>query len=290
MADDFRDFVKFDGFAGQVWYHQMIRDKRILRRARESTPEREFTPELLFKSGEQGVWYDPSDLSTLFQDSAGTTPVTASEQPVGRMLDKSGRGNHASWPTASKRPLLQESGGLYSLKFDGVDDSLSTAAIDFRGTDKLSIWTGVTKLTDHMRLVAESSAGNSGSFYLASGNDAGYPRAYTSLSRGTASYNAGQIAGYAGVPAPDTAVLTITHDISGDLSTIKRNGVAGVNGTFNKGDGNFGNYPLYIASRAGTSLFFNGNIYSLVIAGALYDADTVAKINAWTAKKTGVTL
>ena len=43
----------------------------------------------LFSSGEQGVWYDPSDFSTLFQDSAGNTPVTAIEQPVGLMLDKS---------------------------------------------------------------------------------------------------------------------------------------------------------------------------------------------------------
>ena len=42
-----------------------------------------------FAAGEQGAWYDPSDLTTLFQDSAGTTPVTAVEQPVGLMLDKS---------------------------------------------------------------------------------------------------------------------------------------------------------------------------------------------------------
>ena len=43
----------------------------------------------LFANGEQGVWYDPSDLSTMFQDSAGATPVTAVEQPVGLILDKS---------------------------------------------------------------------------------------------------------------------------------------------------------------------------------------------------------
>jgi hypothetical protein len=43
----------------------------------------------LFANDEIGVWFDPSDMSTLFQDSAGTTPVTAVEQPVGRMLDKS---------------------------------------------------------------------------------------------------------------------------------------------------------------------------------------------------------
>lgn len=43
----------------------------------------------LFANGEQGVWYDPSDFSTMFQDSAGATPVTAVKQPVGLILDKS---------------------------------------------------------------------------------------------------------------------------------------------------------------------------------------------------------
>ena len=48
-----------------------------------------FSPKSLFSAGEKGVWYDPNDMSTLFQDSAGTTPVTDVEQPVGLMLDKS---------------------------------------------------------------------------------------------------------------------------------------------------------------------------------------------------------
>jgi len=48
-----------------------------------------FTPADLFAGGTEGAWYDPSDISTLFQDSARTTPVTASGQPVGLMLDKS---------------------------------------------------------------------------------------------------------------------------------------------------------------------------------------------------------
>lgn len=47
-----------------------------------------WSPRSLFAAGEQGAWYDPSDLSTLYQDSAGTTPVTATGQPVGLMLDK----------------------------------------------------------------------------------------------------------------------------------------------------------------------------------------------------------
>ena len=65
-----------------------------------------FTPAELFYANEQGFWYDPSDFSAMFQDSAGTTPVTAVEQPVGLMLDKSGNNNHASQATPAYRPVL----------------------------------------------------------------------------------------------------------------------------------------------------------------------------------------
>jgi len=48
-----------------------------------------FTPADLFFLGEKGAYYSPSDISTLFQDEAGTVPVTADGEPVGLMLDKS---------------------------------------------------------------------------------------------------------------------------------------------------------------------------------------------------------
>ena len=44
----------------------------------------------MFASGEQGFAYDIDDLTTMFQDAAGTVPVTAVGQPVGLILDKSG--------------------------------------------------------------------------------------------------------------------------------------------------------------------------------------------------------
>jgi hypothetical protein len=47
-----------------------------------------FNVRSLFAAGEQGGWWDPSDTSTLFQDSAGTTPVTTLGQPVGLVIDK----------------------------------------------------------------------------------------------------------------------------------------------------------------------------------------------------------
>lgn len=63
-----------------------------------------FSPAALFASGEQGAWYDPSDLTTLFQDTAGTTPITTPGQVVARINDKSGQGNHATQATTASRP------------------------------------------------------------------------------------------------------------------------------------------------------------------------------------------
>ena len=52
-------------------------------------PPRGFNPARLFGPTDTGWFYDPSDMSTLFQDAAGTTPVTGVNQPVGLVLDKS---------------------------------------------------------------------------------------------------------------------------------------------------------------------------------------------------------
>lgn len=59
----------------------------------------------LFANGEPGVALDPNDPATLFQDTAGTTPVTTPGQSVARVSDKSGRGNHATQATAGSRPV-----------------------------------------------------------------------------------------------------------------------------------------------------------------------------------------
>ena len=48
-----------------------------------------FSPLSLFAASEPGVWYDPSDLTTMFTDTAGTTPVTTPGQIVALLLDKS---------------------------------------------------------------------------------------------------------------------------------------------------------------------------------------------------------
>lgn len=72
---------------------------------------------VLFGAGEQGGWYDSSDLTTMFQDTAGTVPVTATGQTVARINDKSGRGNHLTQATAASRPIygIEPFGGRRNL-------------------------------------------------------------------------------------------------------------------------------------------------------------------------------
>ena len=82
-----------------------------------------FDPMTLFAGGKQGVWYDPSDKSTLFQDVAGTVPVTKDGDPVALMRDKSGNNNHATQSVSTARPIYKTDGILHWLKFDGVDDA-----------------------------------------------------------------------------------------------------------------------------------------------------------------------
>ena len=381
-----------------------------------------FSVRQLFSAGEVGVWYDPSDLTTMFQDSAGTTPVTAVEQPVGLILDKSkglglgaelvtngsefstttgwtqadansvftavsGRlrltspnaavalgyqvlttvigktynvsvtayagtgtcrvlvgitggngslfsetassvasrqvnifftattatsylqftqstataglytefdnisvrelpGNHATQATSTKRPVLKIDGnGKYYLKFGGVDDALATASIDFTATDKMTVVAGVRKLSDATTgAICELSsawATNAGSFALfASPSSAA---AYGHRSNGTLNSASDSIT----FSAPITNVITQTSAISGDSLVGRVNGTQTTTSASDQGTGNYGNYPLYIGSRGGTSLPFNGHLYSLIVRGAQSTDAQIVSAETYVNSKTG---
>ena len=372
----------------------------------------------LFSNSEQGFAYDINDLSTLFQDAAGTTPVTAAGQPVGLVLDKSkglvvgperltngdfgagstgwavvgtdathivtfsngtmryqgdtstpvlsaqqlntlivGKwyevtmsisnyisgalksdglggivlpssvgtyklramatsttfnilrntpnvditidsisvrelvGNHAYQTTSASRPLLQRNAttGAYYLAFDGTDDFLVTNSIDFTATDKISLFAGVRKLSDAtIGMLCEFSAdlgSNNGVFYLGAPATAGNG-SITFNSKGTSF--AATIA--ASVFAPVSVVVTGYANIAAPSSAIRVNGVFKSSNLASQGSVKYGNYPLYIGRRGGTTLPFSGHIYSLIGIGRLTtDAETLA-LEKSIAKNTGVTL
>lgn len=84
----------------------------------------------LFAAGEKGFAYTVDNLTKLWQDTAGTMPVTTVGQTVKRIDDLSGNGLHITNPTGWV--LGQDSLGYYFLTADGA--SAFTAAISWSGT------------------------------------------------------------------------------------------------------------------------------------------------------------
>jgi hypothetical protein len=74
-------------------------------------------------AGLQG-WWDAADLSSMAQNSDGTTAVTSTSDPVGFWRDKSGNGRHARQTTNNNRPTVQlaDKNGRAGLDFDGSND------------------------------------------------------------------------------------------------------------------------------------------------------------------------
>jgi hypothetical protein len=78
----------------------------------------------LFAGGYRGIYVDFRNPTSLYQDSAGTTPATVNG-PIGRALDLSGNGNHATQTVSSSKPTLRQApNGTYYAEWDGVDDFL----------------------------------------------------------------------------------------------------------------------------------------------------------------------
>lgn len=248
-----------------------------------------FMPGNLFAAGEQGAWYDPSDLSSLFQDNLGTVPVTAADQLVGMIRDKSGNGHHATQATGASKPILRNAGLLWYLEFDGVDDFLVTNTVDFTATSTMSLFTGLRKISDvNTGVAVELSATtvtNDGSFALFTPGSAG-GNTYASRSKGTV------ISDQFVSPfiAPITNVVTLNLGIGTDTNIVRVNSVQAGSGIGDQGAGTFGNYPVYIGRRGGVSTPSQINLYGLIIRGATTDAATTVSTEKYMGMKSGIIL
>lgn len=250
-----------------------------------------WSPELLFASGEIG-WVEPMIPGvTLYQDAAGTIPVTAAGQPVG--LSKFTAGGQLGFvqATALNRPIYQlDAQGRGYLAHNGNNQWMVCAAFAW-GSDKATICAGVRKLSDAaIGVFTEFSAaitGNIGSFGIfapaaTSGADA---QRITFASRGS---TGGIFARPVDpIAAPVTAVVSALGDISGDLATLRVNGTQVAQSTNDQGTGNFGTYPLYAGARAGSSLFFSGGRYPSVGINRLLTEAELVQLEAWVNVRTG---
>jgi hypothetical protein len=246
-----------------------------------------FTPASLFSSGEVGAWYDASDLSTMFQDEAGTIPVTAAGQAVARINDKSGRGINALQATPASRPLYQTSGGKHWLEFDGVDDSINSGTANFSTTAQISAFAGVRRLTGGSpRGIVRADATNG--FYLtfasAPANGSLANELYQS---GASTVVASDTALSVGVDAVVGAQMNRLGAAATNEVVLRQNG-AGIASTVNsagpQADTNF--TSAFSLQMPGP---FSGNyrMYQVVVLGRALTGGELASLESFINTKTG---
>jgi len=236
-----------------------------------------FSPADLFASGEQGAWYDPSDFSTMFQDSAGTTPVTAVGQSVGKINDKSGRNNHAIQATAAARPVLrQDPNSKYYLDFDGVDDCVSSSRIQISSLTGHATVCGVTYVSESNARVIDSD----GTFVRVSQQIRIVPGAsvISFNNAGTPFSNAGPSL----VAGPNVLRQQTTASSVESFANGSGNGSTAVTGTLPTG--------TEVLKVGGFSDMFSGSIGQVVHINRPFTAQEISDVETFVADKTGVTL
>jgi len=177
----------------------------------------------------------------------------------------------------------------------GNDDFLQTASIDFTATDEMTVGVAVNKTGDAVRgCVLELSAlvSNAGTFNVMAPEQAGQAQ-YAFFANGS------QLSGYycTTYAAPTTNVLSCTYDIGqatlADEIVPRINKATPTKAAYsnpNIGTGNFGNYPLYIGRRGGTTAHLFGNIYGIIIRGKVSTAGEILAMEDYLAGKAGLTL
>lgn len=245
----------------------------------------------IFAGGEQGFFYDNNDLRSMFQDNAGLVPVTGPNQPVGRQLDKSGRGNHRFQPTAdSSRPMLRYNSatGSFYLEYNGVNSFLQTDPINLTAYSRLTVCVGVRKLSDAAGgMLIEFSANSvttAGAFAIYAPSGAGSGN-YRFLSGGTevATRSPG------GFTPPISNVLAMVTSISDDALDCWVDGVP-FNAALDQGVGSYSNNPVFFGRRGGSTLPFNGHEYDPLLIGRALNTTERQNYQRYIARLMGVTV
>jgi hypothetical protein len=177
----------------------------------------------------------------------------------------------------------------WGLLFDGSDDSLVTASVDFSATDKMTVMAGVRKSSDAARgtIVEHGDSWQTvnGSFAIEAPAGTG-ANDYRLVSKGTSS-NSQTLTTYA---APITNVITLQGNISAPSLIGRVNGTQVVSSTASQGTGNYTSQVILIGRRPSGPLQFNGILYTLIVRGATTPTGTIADFERnLLARRCGVT-
>ncbi|MBC7156675.1 MAG: hypothetical protein H5U20_04065 [Rhodobacteraceae bacterium] len=244
-------------------------------------------PQHLFRAAPAGAIHDPSDLSSLWQDTAGTVPAVVG-QAVARIDDLSGNGNHATQATVAKQPILRTAGGLLYLDFDGIDDAMQTGVVSWGGATAVSVLAAAHKTSSATAMLLESGPDantTAGTFFLTLPINTTHGDRFNV--RGASAF---RYANQVNI-APFTGIYSAVWDFGTDAFSARSNGVAMstiTGGTF--GGGAMSDQILYLGARAGSSIPFQGRFYGAILVGRALSTSEVAQAEAWLANKAGVTL
>lgn len=228
-----------------------------------------FDPAALFAEGEAGAYYDPSDLSTMSQNFDGTG-AAALGLPVGRIADKSGNGHHATQPAAVARPILrQDSGGLYYLEFDGVDDKLDAGFAISQPWERISAVRQVNHVVG-ARLFGSPSGAGQGELLQAT------PSPNLQISSGAL------LGGIVGAAIGSNAIVTERHNGASSRAAVG-------NGDYVTGDAGL-NVPdgIVLAGRAAAAGWSHIHLYGILMIGRLLTDAEIARLRLFMAAKAGV--
>ena len=253
--------------------------------------------------GTIAYWYDFSDISTLFQDTARTTPITTDGQTVKGVTDKSGNAYHLSEATngptykASPSPSLN---GHAAIQFDGSNDRLQSTGT-FAPYGRSASFTAIIVVLHDTAFGAEGGGWNPSKcylqnvYYIASGSS------FAGQVYITAHSTSGAL-----IPARKAGTEDVwhcnTHIAKGDGGANPNwtgDDYTGVDDTrdaslaHGTGTGNLGisETPAVInVGHAGGTLFFAGMIAELVLFKPELTEDQRKSVETYFATKYGITL
>ena len=192
-------------------------------------------------------------------------------------------GNHATQATSSKRPKYQSDGSYHWLTFDGVDDFMFVRGFDPSGSDELSLFVGARRnrdTPDGCIIEASTNSSVNGQSFALFCPPAGASHYYRSSGNMGQSNNAVMVNS-----APATDIITCLSKQTANLNVLRVDGAQVGSNTVSQGSGGYASYDLYIGARGGSSIFFQGDLFTLTIRMALSSDTEVSLTEAYINRK-----
>ena len=234
----------------------------------------EFSPSDLL-AGKDWVWYDPTDISTLWKDVDATDPVTTDGDLIARIDDKSGNGYHIYQSNASIRPAYRTAMGG---RIDINNGLLTRAAIGFYQNGGATFVAAIKGTSGNIFTEASTTYAGRNILYTMTPADPNFisnPRALSFYIRNSSNNTMLPHFNYAEAYDDAAHVISIV-DTENQIRSILDNGEVVTNNCSRSGELNCNSFSLGgLVRYAGTSYEANCLIGQLIgIKEALSDNET----------------